>query len=73
MNGPTYSTLRIKPDSIILETNQGFYSMPRDNNSGFLNSKGDGTTSWINGVNATYSTGDGRVVTVTDGLITNIS
>ena len=72
-NGSTYSKISVDPDGITFGSESGYYTMPKNNNTGYLKSKGDGTTSWNYGITATYSTGDGRIVTVTDGLITSIN
>ena len=67
----TFSNLEVESTGVTVKTNLGEYTLPTNTDQGFMYQE-NGVSNWTNGVSGTYST-DGKLVTVTNGLITKIS
>ena len=59
-------------DVIIFTFNTDEYTFPTTNAAGALVNDGSGNLSFTTGFSGTYSTGEGMIVTVTNGIITSV-
>jgi len=66
------SELSIDNSSISFNFDTGAYYFPTTNGQGPMVNDGDGNLSFQTGFNGTYSTGEGQIVTVTNGIISSV-